>query len=481
MRTGADYRAAVEGPRAAYVDGAAVDVTKHPGFRGPVDAIASLYDLAADPDGGMTFEAPETGREANRVFMVPRSLDDLRERREAIARWSRVSHGFIGRGPEHVAGFFAGFAAGAEVFGSEGRDYAEHVRAFYRRMLDESLYLAYTIVPPQFDRSVSAEDWDTEFIQAGVVEETEEGIVVRGSMALGTAAALADYIFVSCIKPLGPSETQYANSFVVPLDAPGLKLICRRPFAGEGTAFDYPLASRFDESDGLVVFEDVLIPWEHVFVRGRPDLVREQFFRTPAHLLGNAQAQIRFAEKLKFIIATARKITAINGIDKLPPVQERLGELASLAALVEGMTLAAESASELDEWGVQRPNPRFLYGVMAQQAEIYPRISQILRDLSGVGVLQVPSSAADFHSEETRPALDRYIRSPEVSSIERVKLFKMAWELVGSEFAGRQQQYELFYAGAPFVVRGYAFRNYDWDESVAEVDEFLASYDLADG
>lgn len=484
MRTGNDYIEALRSsPRGVFLDGRRVeDVTEHPGFRGAVRTVASLFDYAADPANEMTYTAPETGGAANRVFMIPRSREDLRMRREAIQRWAGITHGFIGRGPEHVGSFFAGFAAAADVFGgADGRDFSEHVRAFQRRILDESLYVAYTIVPPQFDRGSSAGDWDTEFVQAGVVEETDEGVIVRGSMALGTAAPLADYLFVSCIKPLGPGETRYANSFVVPLDAPGLQIICRRAYGGDRDPYDYPLSSRFDESDGFAIFEDVLVPWEHVFALKDPDTLRAQFFRTPAHVLGNAQAQIRFATKLRFVIGAARKITAVNGIDKLPPVQDRLGELASLASIVEGMTLAAEASSSPDEFGVERPNPRFLYGAMAQQAELYPRVIQILRDLAGVGVLQVPASTADFASEETRPAIERYIRSPSAGAAERVKLFKMAWELVGSEFAGRHQQYELFYAGAPFVVRGYAFRNYGWDEAVETVEGFLAGYGLPDG
>lgn len=479
MRTGDQYLSAIARPRGVYLDGERIDdVPSHPAFRGPAQTIAGFFDRAADPANGMTYTAPETGREANRVFGIPRSREELTARREAIQLWSDASQGFIGRGPEHVGGFFAGFAGGAEVFaGSPDHDFAENVRAFHRRILDESLFVSYTILPPQFDRSTSAGGWDDEFIQAGVVDESADGIVIRGSMALGTAAPLSDYMFVSCIKPLAAGDEPYANSFVVPMDAPGLRLICRKPYGTDPTAaYDYPLASRFDESDCFAVFEDVFVPWEHVFVLGDPNRLREQFFRTSAHVLGNAQAQIRFATKLKFLLGVACKITLVNGIDRLPPVQDKLGELASLASIVEGMTLAAEASSSKDEFGVERPNPRFLYGIMAQQQDLYPRMLQILRDLSGVGVLQLPSSAADFDSAEIGPDIERYIRSPSVNAEERVKLFRLAWDLVGSEFAGRHQQYELFYAGAPFIVRAYAFRNYGYDEPLARVESFLAGY-----
>ncbi len=482
MRTGADYLRDIAEPRSVYVNGELVEeVTTHPAFAGAARSIARLFDLAADPANELFTTAPETGREALLAYTIPRSREDLRARRRAISRWADVSEGFIGRGPDHVANFFAGFAGWADLFDRNSHPFAENVRAFYSRVLDESLYLSYTILPPQVDRGATAGDWEEEFLQVGVVDAGEQGIIVRGCQALGTAAPLSDYVFVSCIKPLRPGDETYANSFVVPVGAEGLKLLCRRPYApGQPSSFDYPLSTRFDESDALAIFDDVLVPWENVFVLRDIEMLRHQFFTTPAHVLGNSQAQIRFVTKLQFIAGIARKIAATNGIDRLPPVQEKLGELGALAALVEGMMIAAESTSANDERGVERPNPRFLYGVMALQSEIYPRIIQIVRDLSGVGVMQLPGSVDDMRHPEIGPEIERFVQSPGVSAEERVKLFKLAWDVVGSEFAGRHQQYEMFYAGAPFIVRGYSFRNYGYEQAVERVDEFLAGYS-ADG
>lgn len=350
---------------------------------------------------------------------------------------------------------------------------------FYRQTLDESLFVTYVIIPPQIDRSSTAQDWDDELLQVGVLEERDEGIVVRGSQMLGTGSAISDYLFVSCIKPLQPGDERYALSFVVPIGATGLKLYCRRPYApNQPSELDYPLSTRFDESDALIVFDDVLVPWENVFVNQSIEGVRGQFFRTAAHVLGNNQAQIRLVSKMKFIIGVARKIAAVNGIDKIPSVQEKLGDLASLSAFVEGMVLASEASCIEDEHGVFKPNRRFLYGAMGPQAELYPRALHLLRELAGGGVIQLPSSYKELVNKETKPDMDRYLSSPETPAPERVKLFKLAWDLVGSEFAGRHHQYEMFYAGAPFVAKGYAFRNYGYDEVVKDVESFLQGYDL---
>ncbi|WP_028933667.1 4-hydroxyphenylacetate 3-hydroxylase family protein [Pseudonocardia spinosispora] len=480
MRSGADYLKAIGDDRAIYVDGQRVrDVVDHPAFRPIAVTMSELFDKAADPASGMAFTAPETGADANRVYGIPRSREDLTAYRLAVDTWARHTHGWVGRSPDHVAAFVAGFAAHPEVFSSGERDLSANVLAYHRALLDQSRYVSYAIIPPQVSRATTAHAWDGDLVQAGVVEETSEGIVVRGAQMLATGGPVADDIFVSCIKPLTDDDRDFAVSFVVPVGTEGLKLYCRRPYAPAATStYDYPLTTRYDETDALLVFDDVLIPWANVFVDRDVTAVRRQFHDTGAHVLGNWQAQNRFSVKLRFLAGLARKVAAVNGVDKFPGVVEKLGELASLASIVESGVLAAEYTAAPDDAGFWRPGKRAVYGAMGLQAELYPRALAILRDLVGGGVLQVPSSVADMHNPETRADIDRYIYSPNAPAEERVKLFKLAWDAVGSEFAGRHHQYEMFYAGAPFVVKGYTFRNYGFEEPLAEVDEFLAGYGI---
>ena len=476
MRIGARYLEALKDARCIYVHGEQVeDVTVHPAFCGISQTVASLYDLAADPESGMTFTSPETGRIANKVYMIPRSQADLKDRREAITRWAKVTNGLLGRGPDHVGGFLAGFASYPQFFG----DFADHVTRFYNRVVEESLFITYVIIPPQIDRSKTAQGQEEAFLQVGVCAEKDDGIVTRGAQMLGTGTAVSDYLFVSCIVPLKPGDEDYALSLVLPVSTPGLKLYCRPPYAPDKpSTFDYPLSTRFDETDVLAVFDDVFIPWEQIFIYRDVEKLRAQFFETPAHVLGNTQAQIRLVAKLKFILGLARKVSAVNRIDEFPAVQEKLGELATLAATVEGLVVAAEATCQIDQNGVARPNPRFLYGSMGQQADLYPRAIQILRELAGGGVIQVPASYKDLTSVETGDTIRRYIRSPGVPSEERIKLFKLVWDIVGTEFGGRHQQYEMFYAGAPYVAKSYAYRNYGYEEALAQVEEYLSTYGL---
>lgn len=483
MKSGQQYLEALDDGRRVYVDGEVVPaVTTHPAFRGVTRTVAALYDMAGDSANDMMFDSPDTGNTANAVFMIPRSRDDLERRRAALTRWSRRTHGFLGRGPEHVGSFMAGFASAPEVFARAGNGYAEHVGHWYRQLLDDDLYMAYTIIPPQVDRTKSAQGLEDPFIQVGVVAEKDDGIVVRGAQMLGTAAAIADILFVSCIMPLRPGDETYANTFVLPIATPGLKLYCRPPYAvGKPGTFDYPLSTQFDESDALVVFDDVFVPWENVFVYRDIEMLRAQFFETPAHVLGNSQAQIRLVAKLQFLAGIARKMAAATKIDLIPSVQEKLGELASLAAVVEGMVLAAEASCVMDRNGVARPNPRFLYGAIGLQSELYPRALGILRELAGAGVIQPPSSYRELLNPETEPDMSRFIGAAGLPARERAKLFKLAWDAIGSEFGGRHHQYEMFYAGAPYVAKGYAYRNYGYEEAVAWVDAFLRTYDVEPG
>ena len=477
MRTSTDYLKSLSDGRTVIVDGKPVDdVATDPAFAPIARTVGELFDIAADPANGMQVTDEVTGNPVNRMYVAPRTAEDLAAWRDSAQVWANHTNGWVGRSPDHVGAFVAAFSQHPEAFADE-RGLADNVLAFHRRVMENDLYVSYAIIPPQVSRATTAHAWDGDFIQVGVKEEREDGIVVRGAQMLATGGAVADEILVSCIKPLTPEDTDFAISFTVPVSTEGLKLYCRRPYATGATSdFDYPLSSRYDETDALLVFDDVFIPWKDVFVYKDVPGLRKQFFDTGAHVLGNFQAQIRFATKLRFLAGIARKVAAVNGVDRFPGVVEKLGELASLVSVVESALHAAQFTAAADEQGFFRPGAQSLYAAMGLQAELHPRVIGILRELVGGGVLQVPSSVAELVNSETAEDMERYVSSPGITSVDRVKLFKLAWDAVGSEFAGRHQSYELFYSGAPFVVKGYAFRNYDYDKPLQAVEEFLASY-----
>src|SRR5262245_6043503 len=266
LRTGADYLRSLQDGRQVFVDGARVaDVVGHPAFREAARSIARLYDIAAAPENRelMTFPSPKTGAPVLRAYQIPKTHADLRARRLFSETWSEATFGLMGRTPDHVAGFFCGYAAVPEVFAAGGRQFADNVVAFYEHLRDNHLYAAYAIVPPQIDRSKPAHKQSDPTLHAGVVKETDGGIVIKGAQQVATGGILSDYLQLSCIHPLQPGDEHYANCLVVPISAPGLQLFPRWLHAMRAdNAFDYPLSSRFDETDSYVVFDDVFVPWE---------------------------------------------------------------------------------------------------------------------------------------------------------------------------------------------------------------------------
>jgi 4-hydroxyphenylacetate 3-monooxygenase len=476
LRTGTDYLQSLQDGRQVFVDGERVtDVTAHPAFREAARSIARLYDIAAAPENRelMTFPSPKTGMQVLRAYQIPRTHADLRARRLFSEKWAEATFGLMGRTPDHVAGFFCGYAAVPEVFAKAGQKYADNVVAFYEKMRDQHLYASYAIVPPQIDRSKPAHKQSDPTLYAGVVNERDDGIVISGAQQLATGGVLSDYIHLSCIHPLQPGDENYANCVAVPVNAPGLKLYPRRPFAMRAdNSFDYPLSSRFDESDSYVVFDNVFVPWEHVFIYRNLEASRDQWWKTPSHLYGNHQAQVRYATKLRFMIGIAKRMNEMTGNEANPAVQIMMGELAALVSIVESMLIAQEVLAPIEN-GVLWPSKTTLYSVMALQSEFNGRMLETIRELTGSAMITLPSSLADFENPQTAADIERYMGSASSDAKTRVALMRLAWDFIGSEFGSRHQQYEKFYGGASFVVKQNVYRNYDFKRATALVDAAL--------
>ena len=474
LRTGEDFLSDLkQRPRSVYVDGERVtNPADHPAFRAAARAIARLLDYAAAPENRetMTYPSPDTGAPVWRCYQIPRSHADLRAKRIAAEKWAELSFGLMGRTPDHVSNFFAGFAAKPQLFG----EYADNVVKFYRHARDTHAYISYAIVPPQIDRSKPAHKQSDPTLYAGVVKENDAGIFLSGGQQLATAGVYSDYVHVSCIHPLQPGDENYAFSVAIAADAPGMRLYARRPFAlGATNRFDYPLSSRFDESDCFVVLDNCFVPWERVFIYRNVELTRDQWWKTPSHLYGNHQAQARYATKLRFLAGLAKRMNEATGNDAVPPVMVAMGELVAYASIVEHMLHSHETASTIDADGILWPSKTALYAVMALQSEINPHMIDIVRELTGAGMITLPSSEADFKSDETRRDIERYFQSASVGARDRIALMRLAWDFIGTEFGSRHQQYEKFYGGASFIVKMNAFRAYDFKRATAMVDQAL--------
>jgi 4-hydroxyphenylacetate 3-monooxygenase len=475
VRTGTEYLRSLNDGRRIFVDGERVnDVTRHPAFRQAARSVAALYDIAAAPElrERMTFASPKTGEPVQRCWQIPRSHADLRARRQFSETWAEATFGLMGRAPDHVAGFFSGYAAAPKFFAAAGQRFADNLVAFYEFMRDNHIYCSYAIVPPQIDRSKPAHQQSDPTLYAGVVKERDDGIVISGAQQLATGGAISDYIQLSCIQPLQPGDENYANCLAVPVAAPGLKLYPRKPYARAGSPADYPLSSRFDESDSYVIFDNVFVPWEHVFIYRNVELSRDQWRKTPAHLLGNHQAQTRYVTKLRFMVGLAHRMNEMTGNAANPAVMIMMGELAALASIYESMLLAHETMGTIED-GVLWPSKTTYYAASSMQSEFNGRMLEIIRELAGAAFITLPSSSADFDNPEIAADIERYMRSGTADAKSRIKLMRLIWDFLGSEFGSRHAQYEKFYGGPSFAAKQNLYRNFDFKRATGLVDRAL--------
>jgi 4-hydroxyphenylacetate 3-monooxygenase len=425
----------------------------------------------------MTFTT-QTGGVANRVWQLPETYDQLRQRRQAIEAWNGLHCGFLGRAPDHVASCISGMYMGLDVFEAYDPRRAAAVSDYFKYARDNNIYLTYVIINPQADRSKGASGQKDEYLTAGVVDRDAEGITVRGAKMLATGAIMANEVFVTCIQPLQPGDERYAVSFAIPLNAKGLKILSRKSYEeGAPDLFDNPLSHRFDENDAVLYFDDVKVPWDRVFVFDSIEMCQRQFHATPAHVYQNYQAMVRLSVKVRFLAGIARRITEINGTGGFPQVRETLGQLAAEAGMVDALVAAMEAKGQMHgRYFV--PDRHTLYTAQTLTQQLYPKIVNTLRELAGGGMIMLPSSSGDFANPEIAALIEKTQQSPAASAREKVKFYKLAWDAVGSEFASRHQQYEMFYAGASFVVKNHALRTYDWGAAAKLLDGMLDSYDL---
>ena len=481
-KNGDDHLASLRDGREVFVDGERVDdVTVHPGYRNAVATACSLYAFQADPGNVelMTFESPTGGGRVNRSWQLPATYEDLVARREAIAAWAAISGGWLGRSPDHVASCMAGQVMGVHLFREHGEARARALLDYFAWARDNDVYMTYVIINPQADRSKDTAEQAEEYLACGVVDEDPAGITVRGAKMLGTGSIMANEVLVANIQPLKPGEERYAISFAVPMNHKGLKVLSRRSYEGAvTTSYDYPLSANFDENDAVLYFDDIHVPWERVFIYRDTDMCRAQFSDTYAHYLQNYQAQIRLMVKMQFLVGVAHRVAETIGTVNIPQVREQLGHLASQAAMVKGLVYGMEAGGGLYH-GYFVPDRNLMYTAQVLTQELYPQFINSIRELAGGALIMLPSSARDFANPELAEYIGRTQKSPATDSEGRVKFMRLAWDAVGSEFAGRHTQYEMFYAGAQFVTRGHAYRTYDWGAASGLVDDVLSRYDLA--
>lgn len=481
IKTGAQHIKSLQDGRTVYLDGKLVsDVTTHPAFRNSVQSSGMLYDFQAHPDNVelMTFDVG-SGRRANRAWEMPRDHAQMVRRRKALQAWSGLSYGFMGRSPDHVASSLVGQMMGIESFRKHGADRAKAFEDYFDYARKSDLFLTYVIINPQAERS---KDWgeQDEDLVARIVDEDSGGITIRGAKMLGTSSIMANEVLVANLQPLKPGEEDLAFSCVLPMATKGLRVLSRKSYeASAVSTYDNPLSSRFDENDALMYFDDVKVPWDRILVYRDTAMCATQFHGTPGHAYQNYQAQIRLTVKLNFLLALAKRLADTIGTTNIPAVKERLGFLAAQVGMVNAMLAGMEiEGTTYGEYYV--PNKHYMYSAQVITQDLYPQIINTCRELAGGSLIMLPSSLNDFSDPKLEAIIGKTQRSAIMPPEQRVKFLKAAWDAIGSEFASRHTQYEMFYAGARFTTSAHSFRTYDWDSGAATIDRLMGSYQLAD-
>ncbi|MBM7046563.1 MULTISPECIES: 4-hydroxyphenylacetate 3-hydroxylase family protein [Rhizobium] len=482
LRTGREHLESIRDGRTIYLGSEKVtDVAEHPAFRNAAKTIAAVYDLKRDQahQAFASYEG-EGGERFSSYYLQPRSRDDLRKRTRTHQLIGDATYGMWGRSIDHVSSFITAMAMRSDIFSRKGAQYGANITAFYERMRSEDAYASYAITPPQGSR-------DPEFYQRQnlasptlrVVDEKDDGIVISGMKMLATGGVFSNYVFVGNILPLAPSQIKESVTCMVPVSAPGVALWARKSLEREARSeFEAPLTWRFDETDSMLMCDNVRIPWEYVFTMDDPDQSRNIYIETPAHSFGNHQANVRFHSKMKLIVGLASRITQSSGADQVPAVRETLGRLAALESALDGMIHGQIECAE--DWGdgYIGYNRRMMYAALNWCTENYSPIVDCLRELCGGGVFQMPADISVSEDPALAEQFETFFRTPQMHAQDRMKLFKLAWDVVGTEFAGRHQSYEKFYAGAAFVVKNHNFRETPWDDFRKIVDDLMASYDV---
>ena len=349
--TGAEYMQSLRDGREVYIDGERVaDVTSHPAFRNSVRSIARLYDALHDPKRHERADLSDRYR-LRRLHPSLSSACRARAttcaaRRRAIAEWSRLTYGWMGRTPDYKAAYTNTLGGNAEYYGP----YAGNARTWYKRAQETVPFMNHAIVNPPIDRHKPAEQ--VKDVYVCVQKETDGGIIVSGAKVVATSAAITHYNFMGQSSKTATEDLDMSLMFMVPIDAPGLKLICRTSYEHaalrNGSPFDYPLSSRFDENDAIFILDKVFVPWEDVFIYRDPARVLSFYPRSGFMNGFQFQGCTRFAVKLDFICGLLAKALRCTGGDDARGNQVLLGEAVAWRNLF--WSLSNAMANDPDPW-----------------------------------------------------------------------------------------------------------------------------------
>jgi 4-hydroxyphenylacetate 3-monooxygenase len=447
-------------------------LSEHPVFKGLIQSKAALYDLQHNPKikDEMTYISPKSGELIGLSYLQPKTKEDLIRRRKMTEHWARYSGGIMGRSPDYLNTVLMSFASSISFLKNKENCFPNNLQAFYEFSRENDLSFTHTFISPQVNRAHIYFENTDEPIAAKVIDQNEEGIIIKGARLLATQGGLTDEVLVFSVGKFLFNEDE-AFAFSIPSNTKGIKFICRETFIGGQSSYDHPLSSRFEEMDSIVVFDNVLVPWNRVFYYNNGEVAEEFPIQSSFHPFTKHQVLTRQIVKTEFVLGIAQLLIETINISEYQHIQEKMAEIIIGLETMKALLEKSENNAKLDEWGYMRPEIFPLQVAGNIFPKIYPRFTEIIQLLGASGLITLPTEKA-FHSI-IRNDLDLYLKGATKTAEERVKIFRLAWDLTMSSFGTRQTQYERYFFGDPIRLFSNLYNTYPKNEYVNVISNFL--------
>lgn len=460
-----------------------VDPTAHPLTQNTARSIAGLYDLQHQPGLRDEMTYMSGNQRVGLSFLETHSREDLERRAKMHTHWAAFCLGFMGRTPDYLNVNLMAAARAADYFSENSRsladvpngvDFGENIRNYYTYVRENDLALTHALTNPQVNRSVSALELSDPYIALGVVEKNKEGIVVRGARMMATLP-LADEILIFPSTVLKEQEdlAPYALAFAIPTCTPGLHFQCRESMDASGLgAWDHPLSSRFEEYDAFVIFDNVFVPWERVFLLGDVSRCNRAYSETGSVLHMAHQVICNKIVKTEALLGVAASIVETIGSGSFQHVQNKIAQIIINLEVMKSLKLASEHHSAPDRWGTWTPARAPLDAARNLFPQLYPQMAEVVQVLASSGLVMIPTEG-DFEGPMAG-YLDKYLQGTHRSARDRVQLMRLAWDMTLSSFGARQNHYERFFFGDPVRTLSALYMVYDKGPAQRRIEDFLA-------
>jgi len=442
VRRGADYIRALRDGREVWHAGRRIDdVTTHPGFTGTIKTLADMYDLQHGPEYRDIMTLEREGERFSYSYLAPKNTEELQLKRRNIELWARETFGQMGRYPDFCAQLVVGLLDWTHAIEKHDPRCAENARNYYHHCRRNDLCLTHALTDQYYDRSKRVSEQEDSDLILHIVGETRQGAVVRGLRTLATLAPISDEVLVYPNRARDPDEADYAIAFAIPMNTPGVKIICRDLYAEHADPERHPLTARFDEVDAALIFEDVVVPWERVFVYKNPQLLAGINY---IHTWAQYSTMIRLIAKLEAFLGVAQLLTGYSGRNKTASAQILLSTLMQDIEILRSCIQVAEAKSYRSAGGTWAPRLSPAYRIHSIEAS--DRAERTLEALL-TSTLMLSAGASDLSSQAIGPLIERYFRGGAPTTKEHLRLLAIAADMVMSPFGKRSQLYERLQSG----------------------------------